>query len=246
LRLSRIASVSSCAVPTKRISGMPRGPHSQAGQITPVSSDFIEPGGTFMSRRRMSPFVTASRCWQIASSAQPHFSSAAGSSTCQARWAKWRGSAGTARARRLAGQRRSAASFAFMISASAAVDRPATSRVATSTGSGRRRRRSAAAAARTCAASCAGPARRARGSAAWPCGSNRLGLAVVGDVDDLIDHDRPRARPLQFRTSSAKSIVLASQRNTVALLGMPAFLQTERSVPPSAIAAQNLAAISGV
>lgn len=47
----------------------------------------MQPGGTFISKRVMSPDVTASRCRQIASSAQPHFNSVVGSRTCHALFA---------------------------------------------------------------------------------------------------------------------------------------------------------------
>ena len=53
--------------------------------MTDVSNDFIDPGGTFINSRVMSPLVTCSRCKQMASSAHPHFSSVVGSRTCHAR-----------------------------------------------------------------------------------------------------------------------------------------------------------------
>ena len=69
----------------KRACGRPFGPHSQAGKNTPVSSDFIMPGGQLTSRRVIRPSATASRWRQMASSARPHLSAAPGSSTGQAR-----------------------------------------------------------------------------------------------------------------------------------------------------------------
>ena len=70
-RLSRVASVASWLAPMNRVDGRPRGPHSHAGQSTPVISDFIVPGGMLMRSRRIWPSVTASRCSAIASMCQP-------------------------------------------------------------------------------------------------------------------------------------------------------------------------------
>lgn len=54
-----------------RVLGRFIGPHSQAGKNTEHNSDFMNPGGTFKTRRLISPLVTASRWSQMASRGHP-------------------------------------------------------------------------------------------------------------------------------------------------------------------------------
>src|SRR3954468_6659572 len=60
---------------------MLRGPHSQAGQNTSVSNDFVNPGGTFINNLVMYPSVTAWRCSAMAEIAHPLIKGMAGSTT---------------------------------------------------------------------------------------------------------------------------------------------------------------------
>ena len=56
--------------------------HSHAGHITDTIVDFECRGGMLMSRRWMSPALTASRCSQIASMCQLAMNGIPGSTTC--------------------------------------------------------------------------------------------------------------------------------------------------------------------
>src|ERR1700733_12136283 len=93
------------------------GPHSQAGQKTFTSRLFMKPGGTLISRRLMSPNVTAARCMQTASSGQPPISLVEGSSTDQKCLTKWM------RPPRRACARRNFSKFLWVFSRSSASSR---------------------------------------------------------------------------------------------------------------------------
>lgn len=71
LPLSRIVRVAEYDVAIYLMLGLFIGPHSQAGKNTEHNNDFINPGGTFKTRRFISPVVTASKCSQTASNGQP-------------------------------------------------------------------------------------------------------------------------------------------------------------------------------